>query len=89
TSEAIEKLMGLAPKKAIVVRNGKEVEISVDEVVEGDIVIVKPGEKIPVDGVVIEGITSIDESMLTGESIPVEKNAGDNVIGASINKNGT
>ncbi|WP_077303218.1 heavy metal translocating P-type ATPase [Virgibacillus pantothenticus] len=89
TSEAIEKLMGLAPKKAIVVRNGKEVEISVDEVVVGDTVIVKPGEKIPVDGVVLEGITSVDESMLTGESIPVEKNAGDNVIGASINKNGT
>ncbi len=89
TSEAIEKLMGLAPKKAIVVRNGKEEEISVDEVVVGDIVIVKPGEKIPVDGVIVEGITSIDESMLTGESIPVEKNTGDHVIGASINKNGT
>ncbi|CAM4145764.1 heavy metal translocating P-type ATPase [Lederbergia lenta] len=89
TSEAIEKLMGLAPKKAMVERNGKEVEISVDEVVVGDILIVKPGEKIPVDGIVMEGMTSIDESMLTGESIPVEKNAGDNVIGASINKNGT
>ncbi|WP_165602808.1 heavy metal translocating P-type ATPase [Lederbergia galactosidilytica] len=89
TSEAIEKLMGLAPKKAIVVRSGKEEEISVDEVVVGDIVIVKPGEKIPVDGVIVEGITSIDESMLTGESIPVEKNTGDHVIGASINKNGT
>jgi len=89
TSEAIEKLMGLAPKKAMVIRNGEEVEISVDEVVVDDVVIVKPGEKIPVDGVIIEGITSIDESMLTGESIPVEKNAGDNVIGASINKNGT
>ncbi|MDY0407436.1 heavy metal translocating P-type ATPase [Virgibacillus soli] len=89
TSEAIEKLMGLAPKQAIVVRNGEEVEISVDDVVVGDVVIVKPGEKIPVDGVVVEGITSIDESMLTGESIPVEKNVGDHVIGASINKNGT
>lgn len=89
TSAAIEKLMGLAPKTAMVVRNGEEVEISVDEVVAGDTVIVKPGEKIPVDGVVLEGITSIDESMLTGESMPVEKNAGDNVIGASINKNGT
>ncbi|WP_225221216.1 heavy metal translocating P-type ATPase [Bacillus norwichensis] len=89
TSEAIGKLMGLAPKKAIVVRDGKEVEITVDEVVVGDTVIVKPGEKIPVDGVIIEGITSIDESMLTGESIPVEKNTGDHVIGASINKNGT
>ncbi|PKH08768.1 MULTISPECIES: heavy metal translocating P-type ATPase [Planomicrobium] len=89
TSEAIEKLMGLAPKTALVVRNGEETEVSVDEVVVRDIVIVKPGEKIPVDGVVTEGITSVDESMLTGESIPVEKNAGDNVIGASINKNGT
>lgn len=89
TSEAIEKLMGLAPKKAIVVRNREEVEISVDEVAIGDTVIVKPGEKIPVDGVVLEGKTSVDESMLTGESIPVEKNAGENVIGASINKNGT
>lgn len=89
TSEAIEKLMGLAPKKAMVLRNGKEVEISVDEVVAGDIVIVKPGEKMPVDGIVVEGITSVDESMLTGESIPVEKNTGDHVIGASINKNGT
>ncbi|WP_019413640.1 heavy metal translocating P-type ATPase [Paenisporosarcina sp. TG20] len=89
TSEAIEKLMGLAPKTAMVVRNGEEVEISFDEVVVGDTVIVKPGAKIPVDGVVLEGMTSIDESMLTGESIPVEKNAGDNVIGASINKNGT
>lgn len=89
TSAAIEKLMGLAPKTAMVVRNGEEVVISVEEVVAGDTIIVKPGEKIPVDGVVLEGITSIDESMLTGESIPVEKNTGDNVIGASINKNGT
>lgn len=89
TSEAIEKLMELAPKKATVVRNGKEVEISIDEVVVGDILIAKPGEKMPVDGIVMEGMTSVDESMLTGESIPVEKNEGDNVIGASINKNGT
>jgi len=89
TSAAIEKLMGLAPKKAIAVRNGKEVEISIDEVVVGDTIIAKPGEKIAVDGVVLEGKTFIDESMLTGESIPVEKNAGENVIGASINKNGT
>ncbi|WP_088051916.1 heavy metal translocating P-type ATPase [Virgibacillus dakarensis] len=89
TSEAIEKLMGLAPKKAIVIRDGKETEISVEEVVVGDTIIVKPGEKIPVDGTVIEGKTAVDESMLTGESIPVEKNAGANVIGASINKNGT
>ena len=89
TSEAIKKLMGLAPKTAMVVRNGKEAEISVDEVVEGDILIVKPGGKMPVDGIVVEGMTSVDEAMLTGESIPVEKNVGDNIIGASINKNGT
>ena len=89
TSEAIKKLMGLAPKTATVVRDGAEVEISVDEVEVGDIIIVKPGEKIPVDGVVTEGKTSVDEAMLTGESIPVEKTQGSNVIGASINKNGT
>lgn len=89
TSEAIKKLMGLAPKTAIVVRNGQEVEISIDAVVVDDILIVKPGEKMPVDGVVVEGMTAVDESMLTGESIPVEKNAGDSIIGASINKNGT
>lgn len=88
TSEAIKKLMDLAPKTARVVRNGKEVELAIDSVQVGDILIVKPGEKIPVDGSVIAGNTSIDESMITGESIPVEKKAGDNVIGASINKNG-
>ena len=89
TSEAIKKLMGLAPKTAIILREGKEVEISIDEVEVGDIIIVKPGEKMPVDGEVIEGITSVDESMLTGESMPVEKNIGDKIIGASINKNGS
>lgn len=89
TSEAIKKLMGLAPKTALVVRNGKESEISIDEVVVGDIIVVRPGGKMPVDGVVIEGLTSVDESMLTGESIPVEKSVGDAIIGASINKNGT
>lgn len=89
TSEAIKKLMGLAPKTARVIRHEKEIEISIDEVVVNDIVIVKPGEKLPVDGVVVAGMTAVDESMLTGESIPVEKNSGDNVIGASINKNGT
>lgn len=88
TSEAIKKLMGLAPKTAVIIRDGKEVEIQIDEVVEGDIVAVKPGEKIPVDGIIVEGRTSVDESMLTGESIPVEKNVNDKVIGASINKNG-
>jgi P-type Cu+ transporter len=89
TSEAIKKLMGLAPKTAIILRDEKEIEISIDEVEVGDIIIVKPGEKMPVDGIVIEGTTSVDESMLTGESIPVEKNSGDNIIGASINKNGS
>ena len=89
TSEAIKKLMGLAPKTAIIIKDGKEIEISIEEVEVGDIIVVKPGEKTPVDGVVVEGVTSVDESMLTGESIPVEKNAGDNIIGASINKNGS
>lgn len=89
TSEAIKKLMGLAPKTAHVVRDGQELEIAIDDVVVDDIIIVKPGEKLPVDGVVVEGMTAIDESMLTGESIPVEKTSGDKVIGASINKNGT
>ncbi|MFH1439209.1 MAG: heavy metal translocating P-type ATPase [Candidatus Woesearchaeota archaeon] len=88
TSEAIKTLMGLKPKTAIVVRDGKEIKISVDDVAEGDIVIVKPGEKIPVDGVVVEGHTSVDESMITGESIPAEKKKGDNVVGAAINKHG-
>ncbi len=89
TSEAIKKLMGLQPKTAIIINDGKEVEISIDEVETGDIILVKPGDKIPVDGIVVEGNTSVDESMLTGESIPVEKNVGDNIIGASINKNGS
>ncbi|OIU68682.1 heavy metal translocating P-type ATPase [Rossellomorea aquimaris] len=89
TSEAIKKLMGLAPKTATVVRDGTETEVSIEEVEVGDIIIVKPGEKLPVDGVVVEGKTSVDESMLTGESIPVEKEAGSAVIGASINKNGS
>ena len=88
TSEAIKKLMGLAPKTATVIRDNKEIIVSVDEVVVGDIVLVKPGKKLPVDGEVIEGSTAIDESMLTGESIPVEKSVGSNVIGASINKTG-
>ena len=89
SSEAIKKLMGLAPKTAIVIKNGKEEEINIDEVEVGDIIVVKPGEKMPVDGKVVEGTTSADESMLTGESIPVEKNIGDKIIGASINKNGS
>lgn len=89
TSEAIKKLMGLVPKTATVIKDGKEMIIPIDDVEVGDIIFVKPGEKLPVDGEVIEGMTSIDESMLTGESIPVEKAIGSKVIGASINKNGS
>lgn len=88
TSQAIKKLMGLAPKTASIVRDGKELVIPIDEVIVGDIVIVKPGEKLPVDGEVIEGATAVDEAMITGESIPVEKTVGSKVIGASINKTG-
>lgn len=89
TSEAIKTLMDLAPKTAVIVKDGEEISIPVEDVQVGDIIRVKPGERIPVDGIVIEGRTSIDESMLTGESIPVEKEVGDQVIGASINKNGS
>ncbi len=88
TSQAIKTLMGLAPKTATIIRDNKEIVVPVEEVIVGDIVLVKPGEKLPVDGEVIEGNTSIDESMLTGESIPVEKSMGSSVIGASINKTG-
>jgi len=89
TSEAIKKLIGLRPKTATVVREGNEIEVAVDEVEVGDIIIVKPGGKIPVDGSVIEGQSSVDESMATGESIPVVKKVGDKVIGATINKTGS
>jgi Cu+-exporting ATPase len=88
TSEAIKKLMGLRAKTARVLRAGRETEVQVDEVVVGDIVLVRPGEKIPVDGVVIEGRSAVDESMLTGESLPVEKSPGEPVIGATLNKLG-
>lgn len=88
TSEAIRKLLGLQAKTAIVIRKGKEQEIPIDDVVVGDIIIVKPGEKIPVDGNFVEGNSSVDESMVTGESIPVEKTKGSKVIGATINKTG-
>ncbi|MCX6082629.1 MAG: heavy metal translocating P-type ATPase [Chloroflexi bacterium] len=88
TSDAIKKLMSLRAKVARIVRNGQELEIAVDDVLVGDYVLVRPGEKIPVDGVVIEGRSAIDESMLTGESLPVEKGPGDPVIGATINKLG-
>jgi P-type Cu+ transporter len=89
TSEAIKKLMGLQAKTARVIRNGTEEDIPIEEVVLGDIVVVRPGEKLPVDGKITEGNSSIDEAMLTGESLPVEKKAGDYVIGATINKFGT
>jgi Cu+-exporting ATPase len=89
TSEAIKKLIGLQPKTARVIRNGNESDIPVEEVILGDIVIVRPGEKVPVDGIVKEGYSSVDESMVTGESLPVEKKSGDTVIGATINKTGT
>lgn len=89
SSEAIKKLMGLQAKTAIVIRDGNEMSIPLEEVVVGDVLIVKPGEKIPVDGEVVEGTSAIDESMLTGESIPVQKQKGDEVIGATVNKNGS
>ena len=88
TSEAIKKLMGLAPKTATLLRAGEEVEVSVDDLVEGDHVIVRPGERIPVDGIVVEGHSAVDESMLTGESLPVNKSTGSAVIGATVNKQG-
>ena len=89
TSEAIRKLMGLRAKTSRILVDGVEKEVPVEEVVVGDIVVVRPGEKIPVDGVVVEGSSAIDESMITGESIPVEKGAGDTVIGATLNKTGS
>jgi Cu+-exporting ATPase len=89
TSEAIKRLIGLNPKTAVVVRDGEEKEVSVEEVQVGDIVIVRPGERIPVDGIVRQGYSSIDESMITGESISVDKKVGDEVIGATINKTGS
>lgn len=88
SSDAIKSLMGLQAKTALVIREGQEMNIPTDEVIPGDIVLVKPGTKVPVDGEVVEGLSSVDESMLTGESIPVEKKPGDTVIGATLNKNG-
>ena len=89
TSEAIKRLMGLQAKTARILRNGEEVDIPIEEVRIGDWVIVRPGEKVPVDGVIREGASAVDESMLTGESLPVEKRPGDQVIGATLNKVGT
>jgi len=89
SSEAIKKLIGLQAKTARVLRNGNEIDIPIEEVVLDDIIIVRPGEKIPVDGEIVDGSSTVDESMITGESIPVEKHKGDEVIGASINKTGS
>ncbi|MBI3015648.1 MAG: copper-translocating P-type ATPase [Candidatus Tectomicrobia bacterium] len=88
TSDAIKKLVGLQARRARVIRDGSEVDIPVEEVLVGDVVVVRPGEKIPVDGEVIEGASAVDESMVTGESLPVEKQVGDEVIGATINRTG-
>ncbi|NIM17733.1 MAG: heavy metal translocating P-type ATPase [Candidatus Aminicenantes bacterium] len=88
TSEAIKKLIGLQPKTARIVRENREIDVPVTEVITGDVVIVRPGEKIPVDGVVVDGYSAVDESMITGESLPVDRKTGDTVIGATINKQG-
>jgi Cu+-exporting ATPase len=89
SSESIKRLMGLAPKTAAILRGTVEVEVPIDEVEEGDILLVRPGEKVPVDGLVVAGRSAVDESMISGESLPVEKSSGDKVIGASINGNGS
>ncbi|MBF2007853.1 MAG: copper-translocating P-type ATPase [Chlorogloeopsis fritschii C42_A2020_084] len=89
TSEAIRKLMGLQAKTARVIRNGQEIDLPIAEVIEGDVILVRPGEKIPVDGEIVEGSSTIDEAMVTGESLPVKKQPGDEVIGATINKTGS
>ena len=89
TSEAIKKLIGMQPKTALIIRDGKEIEIPVDDVGVGDLILVRPGERVPVDGIIRLGYSTIDESMITGESIPVEKKVGDEVIGATINKTGS
>jgi len=89
TSEAINKLIGMQPKMALVVREGKETEIPVEDVEVGDLILVRPGERVPVDGIIHQGYSAVDESMISGESIPVEKRVGDEVIGATINKTGS
>src|SRR6266540_2694147 len=89
TSEALKKLIGLQAKTARVVRDGRELDVAIEDVVVGDLVVVRPGEKVPVDGVVVDGASALDESMVTGESIPVEKVAGDEVIGATMNRTGS
>jgi Cu+-exporting ATPase len=89
TSGAIKKLIGLRPSTAAVIRDGQEISVSVDDVQVGDVVFVRPGEKVPVDGIIIEGYSAVDESMISGESLPVDKKAGDEVVGATINKTGS
>ena len=89
TSDAIKKLIGMQPRTAVVLRDGKEVEIAIEDVQVGDLILVRPGERVPVDGIIRRGYSSIDESMITGESIPVEKKEGDEIIGATINKTGS
>ncbi len=89
TSEAIKKLIGLQAKTARVMRDGKEIDLPVEEVVSGDIVVVRPGDKVPVDGEIVEGSSAVDESMITGESMPIEKGVGDEIIGATLNKTGS
>ncbi|OGI12673.1 copper-translocating P-type ATPase [Candidatus Micrarchaeota archaeon RBG_16_36_9] len=88
-SEAIKKLIGLQPKTATIIRDGKEMQVQIKDVIIGDVIIVKPGQRIPVDGVVTDGLSSVDESMITGESIPIEKKKGDKVIGGTMNKHGS
>ncbi|NQT31923.1 MAG: copper-translocating P-type ATPase [Deltaproteobacteria bacterium] len=89
TSAAIKKLIGLQPKTALIIRDGKEIEIPIEDVQLGDLILVRPGERVPVDGIIRQGYSSVDESMITGESLPVEKTVGDGVIGATINKTGS
>src|SRR5208337_1927352 len=89
TSESIRRLMGLQAKTATVVRDGNEIDVLIEEVVAGDIVVVKPGGRIPVDGIVLSGYSTVDESMLTGESLPVEKSGGDTLFSGTVNKTGS
>ena len=87
-SDAVRKLLDLQPKMAKVIRDGTEVDLPIEQIQEGDVIVVRPGERIPTDGIIIEGFSSVDESAITGESIPVDKKKGDEVIGATINKSG-
>ena len=89
TSEAIKKLVGLVPKRATILKDGREIEVSVEEVLVGDLLLVKPGEKIPADGVVTAGESYVDEAMITGESVPAFKEPGSRVVGGTLNKNGS